>query len=420
MKRDRYGNDCSTASAAAMEAYIEGVDLFLAAQAGPEIAFERAVQEDPSFALAHAALARSLQTIARPAEAMGALTTARSLAPHVTARERAHISVLGHVISGKGTLAYPEICEHIKEYPRDVMVVQPCAGVFGLIGFSGRPGREAENLAFFGSLHPAYGADWWFESVLAFAQVEVGQLAQAAITTERAYIANPANGNSAHYKAHYHYEAGEGEAGRAFIGDWRRGYDKAGVLHCHVSWHEALWALEAGDSTDAWAIIEADVRPGGAWGPPANVLTDMAAFLLRSEFAGEARRDDLWQEISDYASRYFSAPGVSFADAHAAIAHAIAGNDEALAKLKEDPAGPAGDIVKSLAHVYDAFARADWQGVVSGLSPVMAQHERIGGSRAQRDFLEFTLLNALLKLGQREEASLILAIRRPVLAMPAA
>ena len=45
----------------------------------------------------------------------------------------------------------------------------------------------------------------------------------------------------------------------------------------------------------------------------------------------------------------------------------------------------------------------------------MADHARIGGSRAQRDLLELALLTALLRQGRAEEARHITALRRPVL-----
>ena len=48
------------------------------------------------------------------------------------------------------------------------------------------------------------------------------------------------------------------------------------------------------------------------------------------------------------------------------------------------------------------------------LAPWMAAHERIGGSRAQRDLLEFALLGALLRSGRTEEAHRLLILRRPV------
>jgi hypothetical protein len=40
----------------------------------------------------------------------------------------------------------------VAEYPRDALITQTCASIFGLIGFSGKPGREAELLAYTASL----------------------------------------------------------------------------------------------------------------------------------------------------------------------------------------------------------------------------------------------------------------------------
>ena len=47
---------------------------------------------------------------------------------------------------------------------------------------------------------------------------------------------------------------------------------------------------------------------------------------------------------------------------------------------------------------------------------VMTDHERIGGSRAQRDLIEYALAQTLLKQGQIEEVKRLLAMRRPLAA----
>jgi hypothetical protein len=43
--------------------------------------------------------------------------------------------------------------------------------------------------------------------------------------------------------------------------------------------------------------------------------------------------------------------------------------------------------------------RADWGGVIKRIEPVLGEHERIGGSRAQRDLVEYTLASALVQSG---------------------
>ena len=419
MRRDRYDNPLSTQSDAARDAYCEGVDLFLAAQAGADVAFNAAIEADPGLAVAHAGLARVHQLYARGAEASAAISRAREAAAGASAREAAHVAAIGHLIDGNGPAGLAAIRAHLQDFPRDAMVVQPCTGVFGLIGFSGQPGREAEQLAFMAPLAPHYGDDWWFQSVLAFAEVEAGQTTKAEATIERSLAANPNSANGAHIRAHVHYEAGETEAGLSYIDDWRSRYDKAAPLHCHISWHVALWAMETGRLDKAWSVIEADVQPDGAWGPPINVLTDTAAFLFRAELAGEAPRADLWQSVASFAAKAFPKPGLAFADAHAALAHAMAGNGEALQRLVREPAGPAAPVVSSLAAAFGAFARGEWEACIADLVPVMASHERIGGSRAQRDLVEFALVAALLKAGRTEEARRTLEERRPAKAASA-
>lgn len=413
MLQDRYGNGLTTTSQAASDAYIDGVDRLIAANHGAEEAFRSAIAADDGFALGHAALARALQIQGRGGEAVAAIEAAEAASASASTREKSHVGVLGNLIRGNGAAAYAATLEHVGAYPRDAFIVQPCTGVFGLIGFSGQPGREAEQLAFLARLAPSYGDDWWFNSMLAFAQIEAGQTDAAVGTIEKALEGNPRSAHSAHVRAHVYYERGETQAGLAYIDKWREDYDKRAPLHCHVSWHVALWAMEQGDMDRAWEVIDADVMPGGAWGPPINVLTDAASFLFRAELAGAPRRDDLWHTVSSYAAKSFPNPGIAFADMHAALAHSMAGNSEALERIITDAKGPAKDLVSETGDAYRAFARQDWTGVIDHLTSVMPAHERLGGSRAQRDLLEFTMLNALLKSGRSEEAERLLRVRRP-------
>ncbi len=414
MLRDRYGLALSTNSAAARDAYVEAMDLFLGANAGAEQAFARAALEDPSFALAHAGRARALHMRGRGREARESMAAARSAANGCSAREAGHLNALGLLVDGDGPGAYAAILVHLGDWPLDAMIAQPCCGVFGLIGFSGRAGREAEQLAFTDRLAPHYGDDWWFLAQHGFSQVEAGQVAEAECLLERSLAGNPRNANAAHIRAHVHYEAGERRDGLARLEAWRRDYDREGQLACHVAWHVAVWKAEEGDMDGAWRVFEADVAPGGAWGPPINVLTDSAAFVLRAGLAGAALPEGVWERLSDYAARFFPNPGIAFADIHAALAHAMAGRGEALARIAGAAAGPAGDMVSGLAQALGAYARSDWEDAIAMLAPWMAAHERIGGSRAQRDLLEFALLGALLRSGRTEEARRLLILRRPV------
>lgn len=415
MRRDRYDNPLSTASDAARDAYILATDRLLAAQGGAVAGFEAAVQADSAFALGHAGLARASQIAGDGAGARSAMKAARGLSKGLTAREAGHIDAMGLLLDGQTAKAYPAIRAHVADHPCDAIVAQTCSSVFGLIGFSGRPGREAEILAYTSSLLPHYGDDWWAQSQYAFALCENGELDRAGDIIHRAQEMNPANANGAHVISHVQYETGQTDAGVAYLTDWLAGYGRDGALHGHLSWHTALWALEQGDIDAMWARVDADVGPDGSGGLPINILTDTASLMYRAELAGVQVAPERWAALSAYATACFPAPGLGFIDLHVAIAHAMAGDGAALARLSEAPHPVFGDLVVPISHAYAAFARQNWAEGVEHLTPALASAVRLGGSRAQRDVLEVSMLNALLRMGRAEEAQRLLALRRPVL-----
>ncbi|WP_426409244.1 tetratricopeptide repeat protein [Bradyrhizobium ganzhouense] len=410
---DRYGNKLSTCSGTARDAYVSGVDKLLSAGTGIDRAFRDAIAADEGFALAYIALARTLQVLGRVGEAKAPLERALALAPATTAREQSHIAIFATILSGQGAEAVSMIAEHIKDWPRDAMALAPATGVFGLIGFSGKSGREVEQLALLEPLAKHYGDDWWFRTVLAFAEIELHRLDTGFKNIEAALRGFPRNAHAAHIKAHLFYEKGQREEGLAYLDQWNAAYPRGGQLHCHISWHLALWALETGRRDQAWKIYREALHPGGSWGPQINVLTDCASFLARAEMVGEPRSPELWREISQYAAKWFPNSGIIFADMHSALAFAMADDAEALARIIETPKGPAADILVPIARGFDGLARGDWTRVVDELKPVLQTHERVGGSRAQRDLLEYSVTCGLLRSGRADEARRLIASRRP-------
>ncbi|MCU4651308.1 tetratricopeptide repeat protein [Roseibacterium sp. SDUM158016] len=416
MLEDRLGNRLTTASQAARDAYVEGVDHILAATWGAADAFGRAISADPDFALAQAGLARALMYEGDMGSARATLARARELVGGATPREASHVAIFGLLLQGLAGEARAAVRAHVAEYPRDALAAQVCTNIFGLIGMSGEPGREAAQLAYTTHLMSHYGDDWWLLSVHAQALCEVGRLDEAMAVMERSLALNPANANASHFKAHTLYEAGETAAGRAYLATWVQGYDRRALLHGHLNWHRALWALEQGDEAEMWGLFEDGIAPGSGASLPINVLTDSAALLWRAELAGMEVDPSRWTSLSHYALQFFPDPGQSFADIHAALAHAMAGDGAALARIAGAERGFAADLVRPVADAWGAAARQDWQLALDTLAPVMADHARLGGSRAQRDLLELSYVAMLLKLGRGDEAHRTLRTRRPVFA----
>ncbi|PYM17145.1 MAG: tetratricopeptide repeat protein 38 family protein [Candidatus Rokuibacteriota bacterium] len=416
---DRYGSAITTTSSAARDAYVDAVDRLLSTQPGAEAAFARALELDPSLGVAAIGRARALALHGRVAESRDAAAHARGLVAGVSRRERQHVETIALSVEGRLADALAATRTHLGEFPRDAMVLAPVTGVFGLIAFSGDLARDQHLLSLLDSMATHYGEDWWFLGLHAFASIEAGHVTLGRERVERALALNPRSGNAAHVFAHACYEEGGDDEGAKFLQGWLPSYPREGTLNCHLWWHAALFAIARGDVDAAWAIYGEHIAPGASWGPPMNALTDGASLLWRCELAGAPRRDEAWRAVRDYARTAFPRPGIPFADAHAALACAVAGDGEALAALARalrDASGvgrhPAAPVVSALADAFAAFARGDYEATITRLVPVLDEHVRIGGSRAQRDLVELTLLTAYLRAGRRADAEAIVA-RRP-------
>src|SRR5262245_20360110 len=330
MIEDRYGLSVSTASTAALEAYVDGVDRLLSANAGAEDSFDRAIAMDGDFALAHAGRARCLQLRASMAEARSAAACASALVEPLTRRERGHVEALALTVEGESARALAAIRAHLVEFPRDAMVLSPATGVYGLIGFSGRQDRNEELAGLLDGLAHFYGDDWWFLGAHGFALTEARGWAAGAPLVERSLRLSPRNAHAAHAHAHVLYERGGEAEGAPFVEEWMAGYPRSAQLHCHLSWHLALFELALGHPERAWQRYAEHIRPGAAQSPAMPTLADAASLLWRLELAGECRRAANWQDVAGHAERAFPQIGLGFADAHAALAAAAAGDGSAL------------------------------------------------------------------------------------------
>jgi predicted Zn-dependent protease len=408
---DRNGYALTTNREAA-EAYNSGLDKLLSANAGAEKDFGRALTADPDYAPAYAALARHHQIYGDRARAKAAIAAAREKAPSFSGREASLVACLAFVLDGKGAEALAAIQAHMKDFPRDALALSPVCGVFGIYGFSGRAGRDQELRAYLDTLETGFGEDWWFLVQHGFARIETGGVARGAAKVDRALALFPREANGAHIRAHAHYELGEARAGYAALTEWLKPYPRDALMYCHLDWHRALWALDLGKADDAWAIYRANVAPGAIWGPSLNVATDAASFLLRAEFAGAKRDTGEWKRVTDYIRAEFPRAGIAFVDTHALMASAMAGDDEAFIERKSGLRGPAVDMVAGLGEAFRSYAKADYASAATSLAPLLPAHERIGGSRAQRDMLEVLYIQALRHAGRAADAQAYAKTRR--------
>lgn len=420
MLTDRYGLALSTASATARDAYVRASDLALTFYPGAAEAYDRAIAVDPSFALAHAGKAQVLMRQGDVAAARAALGAAKHVAAGLSEREASHIGFFDLVFAGRTDAAIAALYTHLAAWPRDALVVASAANPNGLIGGSGRIGQKRQIAVLMDGLAPHYDDDFWFMSYHAMALSEDGQLAVARPKIERSVALNPNNAHGAHGFAHVCYESGEPDIARTFLSSWLATYPRDGFFYGHLSWHLSLCEIQAGNWAEALRLFRDALTLDRHSGGPQQKMSDGAAFLWRSELAGHPRDAAAWRHLYDYANRALPRPGNGLADLHVILAQAVMGDDAALdvrarqmEELAREGRYPSGSYLPALARGFAAFEHGDFSAAIEALAPLAGENERIGGSRAQHDLIEFTLLRAYLSADRLEEARRLISARRP-------
>lgn len=415
MLHDRYGLPLGTASAAAAEAYGEGLDLLLRGWPGALPAFDRALAADPGFALARVARARVLQLGAQPS-ARAALEDAAAL-PGLSPRGQGQARVFLLLATGPMPAALAAVRAHVAEWPRDALVAATAANQTGLIAISGSPAREQELVDYLAALAPHYGEDWWFNGHYGMALSEIGRQAEAWPRLRASREAEPRNASLAHSLAHYHYENGEHDEAVAYLRAWLAEYPRQGGLHGHLSWHLALVRLQQGAPEEGFRLFEESFAAEDSASPAMVKVFDACSWLWRAELAGLPRDAARWQRVHAFCHRAFPNPSLGYVDWHIALADAVVGDPEPrareLAALAEEGRYASGPGLAQMARGFAAFERQDHAAAIALLAPLLAGRTRFGGSRAQLDLPEFTLLRAYLATGRLDEARALLAARRP-------
>ena len=416
--KDRFGMGLSTSSVAAAEAWQEGMDRLLSQNHGPELKFQEAIELDEGFAMAHASLAYFEQQKARPDEARLAMDRALKLTAGITRREQQQIEAVNHWINGKGRAAIALIKEHLAEFPTDGLLMRLAHRLY-MLGCSGAgaPDFPSEYLALLRGVAPHCMDDWAFLAEYAFAHHETGQLDDAMRYAQTSLDINPTNAVACHSMTHVHFEQGDAATGEDFLGGWLRGFDSPASSYVHLSWHLALFELALGKYQETLDRYENFIRPSVVSKAMAT-LNDSASLMWRLQMYGGVPPAKPWDEVLVLAAPAAARAGVAFRDAHAALAFAGSGEHELMARMIDRLRKIAGggdsftkDIVLPLVRGIDAFAREDYAGAVCLMEPMFSQLVRIGGSHAQREVFEDTMLETYIRAEEWEKAEKMLRRR---------
>ena len=416
--KDRYGYPLSTGSNQAAEHYIVGVDLLLSQNFGAEQRLEDAIEADEGFAVAHGALAFLKMTRGLVSQARESAQRARDLSPGTSLRERQQVEAVALWVEGKGLQSLTMIREHLLEFPRDALLLRLAQRLY-MLGCSGSgvPNFPQELMALLRSVEGHYGDGWSFLGQYAFAHHETGLFDEALRFAERSLEIYPLNAVACHSVTHVFFERGDAGGGGGFLGGWLPGFDKRASYHVHLSWHLALFELALGRYQNALDLYESDIRPSVVAKSPTS-LADSASLLWRLQIYGGTPSPKPWEEVRDQALPAAKNTGPAFRDAHACLAFAAASDHDALSavaagwgKMADEGNALAAEVMVPMIQGIEAFGQGDYQRAVSRLEPVIPQLVRIGGSHAQREVFEDTLLESYLRAERFEEAESMLRSR---------
>ena len=435
-RRDARGNPVSTGSARALDASERALWRMMSFYGTPLADLDAAIAADPAWPLPRLMKAGFLLSLTEPSLAGAAdalLDEAAALVDPGDERERDHLAALRRLSAGDWVGAGERWESVLRRHPRDALALQ------WLHLFDFYRGDAMHLLGHVETVLPAWPDDDPLQPYVlalhAFGLEESGRYDEAEATGRRALAGAARVPWAIHAVAHVMEMQGRHEEGARWMGEWRRDWGaregegsdvEANGFAGHLGWHEALFALEGLDTDTALRVFDDYLDASRIEITLQRV--DAAALLWRLRLLG-ADVGDRWQQLVAAWPLDAAAAGRSvFNDAHATMALIGAGEkaqaqdwvalciDEA-----ERRAGWNRDVSRELGaplmHGLLAFGAGNHVSAAATIAPLRERLARIGGSHAQRDVVEQTLLAAAANGADRAAGRALLAARtraRPV------
>jgi len=259
----------------------------------------------------------------------------------------------------------------------------------------------------------------------AFGLEETNLYQQSEEVGHAAVERNPDDVWGIHAVVHTYEMAGRIPDGVRFMrgreADWQLG----NFLNVHNSWHYALYLLQGGDPDGALAMYDRMIRHAGSQ-DAALELVDAAALLWRMHLEGTPV-GDRWRPLTAAWASILRPGFYPFNDMHAVMS--FVGNGEL--ERAEDLVRELEDVVSRpvasstgwamteliglpVCRSIVRFGRGEYESAIADLLPIRTRVHRFGGSHAQRDAVERTLLEAATRAGRLELASALVSERLSV------
>lgn len=428
--KDHLGLEMTGASAAAAELYQKALHAYHCYAGDAMAPLEEALADSPSFVMGHVLKAYMTLIGADTPTAMigvAAFETAKDLPAN--SRECGHLAAIGSLLAGEIRSAGRILEDVTIAHPRDSLALHAGQIMDFLLGDS-RMLRDR-----IGRTLPAWSRgmpDWHaVQGMFAFGLEESGLYDRAEAAGRAAVEAEPRNNWAQHAVAHVMVMQGRNAEGVRWMRHDNTAWQPEAQLGVHNWWHTALFHLGLGEIDEVLKLYD-----GPIYGEPTAFGFDMAdasAMLWRLMLLG-VDVGDRWSVVAD---KFETEPRGknAFVDTHAMMAYVAAGRDAAADALLRVQAaameGPgdnayfAREVGNAACQAIHAFGHGDYAKSVELLRGVRNRSGRFGGSHAQRDVLDLTLIAAAGRAGEtaleraliaEREAAMPLASATPALA----
>ena len=405
---DPYGLTLS-ASQAAAERYNDALGRLLRLQGGVEEGLAEAVAADEGFVQAHAALALLGHEGGATTHWRASLRAAHRAAAdrHLDDRESSFLDAVTTRLRTDEATGAAALLRHVRLFPRDALAVSVAVPTVAFGGLTS--GTQTAELV--ESLGRSYGDDWWYAGQLAFVRQDQERWAEAEDLASYALSVEPASGHAVHARAHVFYETGDHVAGLAWLDEWIRTRGPEANHRSHFSWHAALHELMQDDVEAVRRRYARELDPSVVSG--SRVVVDSGALLWRGRVTGAWTEDLPVRGVRAHAPvAWMTAPPTPFAAMHSAVVLAADGDAAALTDLSHHAAHSDDrvfrDVVAPLCTGLAQVVEERWNAASATLTSVVRTMAPLGGSRAQREVVEDTLVHALAMAGRASEAATLL------------
>lgn len=416
---DEHGLSVGSTSRSALGHYDRAIDELLHFRAECDTEATAALAEDPGFAMGNVLAAYLALLTTEPDDARQArerFTLFLAAGPDLLPREQAHVEAAQRLLDGDFLGCGSLLGRITEEHPRDALAL--------IVGhqidfFTGDARSLRDRVG--GALSAWNEDDRHFGHLLgmyAFGLEEAGHYDRSEQVGLRAVELNAKDVWGIHAVAHTYEMQGRFRDGLAYLDTRLDNWSTGTFLNVHTWWHYALYALEAGDNARAIEIYDAVL----ASSETAMELLDAAALLWRLYLEGDVR-SGRWAALADAWEPKMDVPFYAFNDMHAVMSYVgadrLADAEKLIAAREAYAAGEhtttnhamTARVGLPVCRALVAYGRQEHDRVVDLLYPIRHRVNEFGGSHAQRDAVQKTLLESALRSGRPEPARVLVSER---------